>query len=93
MPVVEAFYINGNKMVCNSHFVLQVSIGHIVPGGAADIDGRLKTGDEILFVDGHSVANASHHTVVQLMGNAAIAGRVTLGVRRPKCMLWFYYFA
>ncbi|XP_014679317.1 PREDICTED: membrane-associated guanylate kinase, WW and PDZ domain-containing protein 1-like [Priapulus caudatus] len=62
----------------------QVAIGHVVPGGAADVDDRLKTGDEILLVDGHSVVSASHHTVVQLMGNAAIAGRVSLSVRRPK---------
>jgi atrophin-1 interacting protein 3 (BAI1-associated protein 1) len=33
----------------------QVSIGHIVPGGAADLDGRLCTGDEIVSVDAQSV--------------------------------------
>ena len=61
---------------------LQVSIGHIVPGGAADMDGRLRTGDEILCVDGQSVVHTSHHHVVQLMGAAALNGRVTIGVRR-----------
>ncbi|KAK6634563.1 hypothetical protein RUM43_011964 [Polyplax serrata] len=59
-----------------------VSIGHIVPGGAADLDGRLYTGDEILSVDGQSVVNTSHHHVVQLMGKAAINGAVTIGIRR-----------
>lgn len=60
----------------------QVSVGHIVPGGAADMDGRLRQFDEITHVDGNSVLNASHHRVVQLMTNAALNGRVTLSVRR-----------
>lgn len=59
-----------------------MSVGHIVPGGSADIDGRLRTGDEIMYVDSHCVLNASHHKVVQLMGNAAINGRVSLRIRR-----------
>ncbi|XP_021927239.1 membrane-associated guanylate kinase, WW and PDZ domain-containing protein 2-like isoform X3 [Zootermopsis nevadensis] len=59
-----------------------VSIGHIVPGGAADLDGRLCTGDEIVNVDSQSVLSTSHHHVVQLMGKAAANGRVTLGIRR-----------
>ncbi|XP_063219492.1 membrane-associated guanylate kinase, WW and PDZ domain-containing protein 1 isoform X3 [Bacillus rossius redtenbacheri] len=59
-----------------------VSIGHIVPGGAADLDGRLCTGDEIVSVDSQSVLSTSHHHVVQLMGKAAANGRVTLGIRR-----------
>ena len=57
-------------------------MGHIVPGGAADMEGRLKTNDEIVYVDGQSVMGCSHHKVVQLMGNSALAGRVSLGVRR-----------
>ncbi|XP_032682313.1 membrane-associated guanylate kinase, WW and PDZ domain-containing protein 1-like isoform X1 [Odontomachus brunneus] len=60
----------------------QVSVGHIVPGGAADLDNRLNTGDLIMSVDGESVMNSSHHHVVQLMIAAAQNGRVTLGIRR-----------
>ena len=60
----------------------QVSIGHIVTGGAADLDGRLCTGDEIVYVNSQSVLSTSHHHVVQLMGQAAANGRVTLGIRR-----------
>ncbi|XP_015584769.1 membrane-associated guanylate kinase, WW and PDZ domain-containing protein 1 isoform X2 [Cephus cinctus] len=60
----------------------QVSVGHIVPGGAADLDSRLNTGDLIMSVDGESVMNSSHHHVVQLMIAAAQNGRVTLGIRR-----------
>ncbi|XP_044007096.1 membrane-associated guanylate kinase, WW and PDZ domain-containing protein 2-like isoform X3 [Aphidius gifuensis] len=60
----------------------QVSVGLIVPGGAADIDNRLNTGDLIMSVDGESVMNSSHHHVVQLMIAAAQNGQVTLGIRR-----------
>ncbi|XP_064633877.1 membrane-associated guanylate kinase, WW and PDZ domain-containing protein 2-like isoform X4 [Lineus longissimus] len=60
----------------------KVSVGHIVPGGAADVDGRLRTGDEITYVDGHAVIGCSHHKVVHLMGSAASAGRVSLGIKR-----------
>ena len=60
----------------------QVSIGHIVPGGAADLDGRLFSGDEIIAVDNVSVINSSHHQVVGLMGSAAQNRQVTLTVQR-----------
>lgn len=60
----------------------QVSVGHIVPGGAADLDGHVRTGDEITHVDGISVINSTHQRVVLLMTNAGSTGRVTLGLRR-----------
>nr|XP_022295952.1 membrane-associated guanylate kinase, WW and PDZ domain-containing protein 3-like isoform X10 [Crassostrea virginica] len=60
----------------------QVSVGHIVPNGSADLDGRLRTGDEITHVDGQNVINSSHHRVVGLMTRAGQRGHVTLGVRR-----------
>ncbi|XP_072026608.1 membrane-associated guanylate kinase, WW and PDZ domain-containing protein 2-like isoform X3 [Amphiura filiformis] len=60
----------------------QVSIGTITPGGAADVDGRLLTGDELLYVDGQTVVSASHRKVVTLMKNANDAGRVSLGIKR-----------
>ena len=64
--------------------LLQVSIGHIVPGGAADLDGRLFSGDEIVAVDGQSGMGASHHVVVGMMGHAAQRGQVALTVRRRQ---------
>ncbi|GAB6022671.1 hypothetical protein CHUAL_006764 [Chamberlinius hualienensis] len=72
----------GFRIVGGTEEGSQVSIGHIVPGGAADLDGRLKSGDEIVSVDNQQVLNTSHHHVVQLMGHAAQTGRVTLGIRR-----------
>ena len=68
--------------VLTSDIIFQVSVGHIVPGGSADLDGQLRKNDEIIHVDGQSVINSSHHRVVQLMTNAALNGRVTLGIRR-----------
>ena len=64
--------------------LFQVSIGHIVPGGAADLDGRLFSGDEIMAVDGQTVMGASHHVVVGMMGHAAQRGQVALSVRRQR---------
>ncbi|XP_052779878.1 membrane-associated guanylate kinase, WW and PDZ domain-containing protein 3-like isoform X3 [Mya arenaria] len=72
----------GFRIIGGTEEASQVAVGHIVPGGAADIDGRLRTHDEILFCDGVCVINASHHKVVQLMGNASQRGQVSLGVRR-----------
>lgn len=60
----------------------QVAVGHIVAGGAADMDGRIRSGDEIVSVDGYSVLKASHRQVVRLMNAAAARGQVTLVVRR-----------
>ncbi|XP_022098368.1 membrane-associated guanylate kinase, WW and PDZ domain-containing protein 2-like isoform X2 [Acanthaster planci] len=60
----------------------QVAIGNIVPNGAADLDGRLVTGDELLYIDGQSVIGSSHQEVVNLMVKASQAGRVSLGIRR-----------
>ncbi len=72
----------GFRIVGGTEEGSQVSIGHIVPGGAADLDGRLFSGDEIVAVDGSAVINTSHHQVVSYMGQAAAAGKVTLTVRR-----------
>lgn len=60
----------------------QIYIGHIVPLGAADADGRLRSGDELICVDGTPVVGKSHQLVVQLMQQAAKQGHVNLTVRR-----------
>ena len=61
---------------------LQATVGAIVEGGAADLDGRLIVGDEITHVNGVCVIDASHREVISLMGEAAAQGEVVLGVRR-----------
>lgn len=60
----------------------QVEVGHIVAGGAADMDGRIRSGDEIVTVDGYSVLKASHRQVVQLINQAGQRGQVHLVLRR-----------
>nr|XP_040058845.1 membrane-associated guanylate kinase, WW and PDZ domain-containing protein 1b isoform X3 [Gasterosteus aculeatus aculeatus] len=59
-----------------------IYIGHIVKYGAADEDGRLRSGDELICVDGTPVVGKSHQLVVQLMQQAAKQGHVNLTVRR-----------
>lgn len=73
----------GFRIVGGTEEGSQVSVGHIVPRGAAALDGRLFTNDQLVAVDGISVIGASHHSVVQLMARAASAGRVRLTIRRP----------
>lgn len=62
--------------------LFQIYIGHIVKYGAADEDGRLRSGDELICVDGTAVVGKSHQLVVQLMQQAAKQGHVNLTVRR-----------
>lgn len=51
-----------------------------MPGGAADAEGHLEVGDEILAVNQQSVIGASHHQVVSLMSQSARLGFVILDV-------------
>ena len=74
----------GFRIVGGTEEGSQVSIGHIVPGGAADMDGRLFSGDEIVAVDNQSVMGASHHVVVGMMGGAAQRGQVQITIRRRQ---------
>ncbi|XP_052418836.1 membrane-associated guanylate kinase, WW and PDZ domain-containing protein 1 isoform X3 [Carassius gibelio] len=61
-----------------------IYIGHIVKYGSADEDGRLRSGDELICVDGTAVVGKSHQLVVQLMQQAAKQGHVNLTVRRKN---------
>ncbi|XP_037336535.2 membrane-associated guanylate kinase, WW and PDZ domain-containing protein 3a isoform X1 [Pungitius pungitius] len=61
-----------------------VYIGAIVPLGAAEKDGRLRAGDELLCIDGVPVKGKSHKQVLELMTNAARNGQVMLTVRRKQ---------
>ncbi|KAF7653976.1 hypothetical protein LDENG_00076270 [Lucifuga dentata] len=60
----------------------QVYIGAIVPNGAAEKDGHLRAGDELIGIDGVMVKGRSHKQVLDLMTNAARNGQVMLTVRR-----------
>ncbi|XP_063064665.1 membrane-associated guanylate kinase, WW and PDZ domain-containing protein 3a isoform X2 [Engraulis encrasicolus] len=64
-----------------------VYIGAIVPLGAAERDGRLRAGDELICIDGAPVTGCSHKQVLDLMTNAARNGQVMLTVRRKMTYL------
>lgn len=72
----------GLRIVGGEEEKSQVSVGRIVPNSPAFIDGRLRKGDEIIKIDGHSTIRASHERVVQLMQQAKDNQRVSLIVRR-----------
>ncbi|PIK34806.1 putative membrane-associated guanylate kinase, WW and PDZ domain-containing protein 1 isoform X1 [Apostichopus japonicus] len=46
----------GFRIVGGTEEGTQVSVANIVNGGAADVDGRLQSGDQILYIDGQSVS-------------------------------------
>ncbi|XP_068148192.1 LOW QUALITY PROTEIN: membrane-associated guanylate kinase, WW and PDZ domain-containing protein 1 [Drosophila tropicalis] len=77
----------GFRIVGGTEEGSQVTVGHIVPGGAADQDQRIATGDEILSIDGINVLNSSHHKVVSLVGESALRGQVTMILRRRRIPL------
>ena len=60
----------------------QILIGAIIEKSPADVDGRLRPGDELLFVDGIPVAGKPHRYVIDLMHGAARNGQVNLVIRR-----------
>lgn len=47
----------GFRIVGGTEEGSQVTVGHIVPQGAADNNPRIETGDEILSIDGHNVVS------------------------------------
>ncbi|XP_017349636.1 membrane-associated guanylate kinase, WW and PDZ domain-containing protein 2a isoform X7 [Ictalurus punctatus] len=66
----------------------KILIGAIVENSPADKDGRLRPGDELISVDGISVAGKPHRHVIDLMHVAARTGHVKLAIRRrvqPAC--------
>lgn len=84
MPVNPRAHRGSDVSSCFSHILSlpQVYIGAIVPLGAAEKDGRLRAGDELLCIDGVPVKGKSHKQVLELMTNAARNGQVMLTVRR-----------
>nr|KAF6507055.1 hypothetical protein HJG63_014941 [Rousettus aegyptiacus] len=63
-----------------------VFISDIVKGGAADIDGRLIQGDQILSVNGEDMRNASQETVAAILKCAQ--GLVQLEIGRLRAGSW-----
>ncbi|XP_016137767.1 inaD-like protein [Sinocyclocheilus grahami] len=63
-----------------------VFISDVVKGGAADLDGRLMQGDQILSVDGEDMRQASQETVAAILKCAR--GKVLLELGRLKAASW-----
>uniref|UniRef100_UPI00358FE81B membrane-associated guanylate kinase, WW and PDZ domain-containing protein 2-like n=1 Tax=Myxine glutinosa TaxID=7769 RepID=UPI00358FE81B len=58
-----------------------IRVGALVPGGAAERDGRLHPGDELLAIDGVPTIGIPHARAVSLMQRAARTGRARLRLR------------
>uniref|UniRef100_A0A8C9TIW9 PATJ crumbs cell polarity complex component n=1 Tax=Scleropages formosus TaxID=113540 RepID=A0A8C9TIW9_SCLFO len=63
-----------------------VFISEVVKGGAADLDGRLMQGDQILSVNGEDMRQASQETVAAILKCAR--GMVLLELGRLKAASW-----
>ncbi|XP_031459360.1 inaD-like protein isoform X2 [Phasianus colchicus] len=61
-----------------------VVVRTIVPGGLADRDGRLRTGDHILQIGGTNVQGMSSEQVAQVLRNCGNSVRMVVA-RDPKC--------
>lgn len=59
-----------------------VFISEVVKGGAADLDGRLVQGDQIISVNGNDLKNASQEEAAPVLKMAQ--GRIAMCVRRLK---------
>lgn len=70
------FFWNNNTNLNVIYF--KVSIGHIVPGGSADLDGRVRTGDQIISINSKSTINTSHDYVINLISQCK---QITIGIR------------
>ena len=65
-----------------------IVIRSLVPGGVAQLDGRLIPGDRLLFVNDHDLRNASLDQAVQALKGAP-KGVVRIGVAKPLPMADF----
>ncbi|KAK2835075.1 hypothetical protein Q5P01_015559 [Channa striata] len=63
-----------------------VFISEVVRGGAAELDGRLMQGDQILSVNGDDTRHASQETVAAIL--KCVRGPVSLDLGRLKAASW-----
>ncbi|KAL2079011.1 hypothetical protein ACEWY4_024755 [Coilia grayii] len=59
-----------------------IVIRSLVPGGVAEVDGRLLPGDRLMFVNSTNLENASLEDAVQALKGAPM-GKVHIGVSKP----------
>lgn len=73
------FFISKDPINPNDTVIV---IRSLVPGGVAQIDGRLVPGDRLLFVNDVNLENATLDEAVQTLKGAP-KGRVIIGVVKP----------
>nr|CAD2208628.1 unnamed protein product [Meloidogyne enterolobii] len=59
-------------------------IGSVIPGGAADLDGRMRVGDQIIEIDGETTLAMQHKQAVELIRQASTVGAVKLTLLRHR---------
>ncbi|KAL4660309.1 membrane-associated guanylate kinase, WW and PDZ domain-containing protein 2-like [Arapaima gigas] len=72
----------GFRILGGDEAVQPILIGAVIEHSPAERDGRLQPGDELVAVDGVTVAGREHKHVIDLMHAAARNGEVRLTVRR-----------
>uniref|UniRef100_A0A183CBW9 PDZ domain-containing protein n=1 Tax=Globodera pallida TaxID=36090 RepID=A0A183CBW9_GLOPA len=60
-----------------------IVIRSLVPGGAAQADGRIVPGDRLLFVNGEDLSSSSLERAVEVLKAAPIGQIVRLGIAKP----------
>ena len=61
---------------------LGIFVQSVIPGGPADLDGRLQPGDRIISINGQSLEGVGHRVAVDILSNAPTT--VQLIVSQPR---------
>eukprot|EP00043_Microstomoeca_roanoka_P009503 m.90698 g.90698 ORF g.90698 m.90698 type:complete len:737 (-) comp14603_c4_seq1:594-2804(-) len=70
--------ISGAKRTRDGRLVLGIFVSSLVPGSAADVDGTLREGDEILEVNGHSLIGVNREGAINFLKQVRHGETVTL---------------
>ncbi|EGD74975.1 hypothetical protein PTSG_12550 [Salpingoeca rosetta] len=70
--------ISGAKRTRDGRLVLGIFVSSLVPGSAADVDGTLRDGDEILEVNGHSLIGVNREGAINFLKQVRHGETVTL---------------
>eukprot|EP00730_Choanoeca_flexa_P013050 TRINITY_DN4919_c0_g1_i1.p1 TRINITY_DN4919_c0_g1~~TRINITY_DN4919_c0_g1_i1.p1 ORF type:complete len:714 (+),score=177.96 TRINITY_DN4919_c0_g1_i1:166-2307(+) len=70
--------ISGAKRTRDGRLVLGIFVSSLVPGSAADVDGTLRDGDEILEVNGHSLIGVSREGAIDFLKNVQHGETISL---------------
>jgi len=77
----------GFRLIGGEEMASPLTVGAIIPNGAAYLDGRLRERDELVEIDGLRVEGGRHDVAVELIRKAAGTGHVKLvvswGVNEP----------